>query len=148
MVASAASQHCQNLPLPLTWQGDWRDREMEPSGARLESVMTGINSIYPQTRMLKSWRVNVPKRSPFKMNKDTKVKIHRFWIPESNTLGVSRDRLFVAKADYDRAIKRIRQERELADKLAVELSACNNTWIFNENEYVVATLNQWREARK
>jgi hypothetical protein len=25
--------------------------------------------------------------------------------------------------------EQIRQERELADKLAVELSACNNTWI-------------------
>jgi hypothetical protein len=44
--------------------------------------------------------------------------------------------------------EQLRQERELADKLAVELSACNNTWIFNENENVVAALNQWREARK
>jgi hypothetical protein len=44
--------------------------------------------------------------------------------------------------------EQLRQERELADKLAVELSACNNTWIFNENENVVTALNQWREARK
>jgi hypothetical protein len=65
MIASAASQHCQNLPLPFTWQGDWRDREMEPSGVRKKSVMTGINSIYPQTRMLKRWAHTVPKRSPF-----------------------------------------------------------------------------------
>lgn len=39
------------------------------------------------------------------------------------------------------------QERELADKLAVELSACNNTWIFNENDNVVEVLKQWREMR-
>jgi hypothetical protein len=43
--------------------------------------------------------------------------------------------------------EQIRQERELADKLAVELSACNNTWIFNENENVVAALKMWRELR-
>ena len=45
MVASAASQHCQNLPLSLIWQGDWRDREMEPSGVQKKLVTTGINSI-------------------------------------------------------------------------------------------------------
>ena len=43
--------------------------------------------------------------------------------------------------------EQLRQERELADKLAVELSACNNTWIFNDDE-VEKLLNQWREARK
>jgi hypothetical protein len=26
-------------------EGDWRDRDMEPSGARIKSVMTGSNSI-------------------------------------------------------------------------------------------------------
>jgi hypothetical protein len=134
MVASAASQHCQNLPLSLIWQGDWRDREMEPSGVRKKSVMTGINSIYPQTRMLKSWRDNVPKRSPFNnMNKDIKQ------------MGC----VTIARNGYIQELEeQLRQERELADKLAVELSACNNTWIFNENENVVAALKQWREARK
>lgn len=43
--------------------------------------------------------------------------------------------------------EQLRQERELADKLAVELSACNNTWIFNENDNVVEALKMWREAR-
>jgi hypothetical protein len=43
--------------------------------------------------------------------------------------------------------EQLRQERELADKLAVELSACNNTWIFNENENVVTALKMWRELR-
>ena len=43
------------------------------------------------------------------MNKDIKVKIHKFWIPTSTTKGVSRDRLFVAKADWDKAIKRIKE---------------------------------------
>ena len=44
--------------------------------------------------------------------------------------------------------EQLRQERELADKLAVELSACNNTWIFNENENVVEALKMWRKLRK
>jgi hypothetical protein len=43
--------------------------------------------------------------------------------------------------------EQLRQERELADKLAVELSACNNTWIFNENKNVVEALKMWRELR-
>jgi len=43
--------------------------------------------------------------------------------------------------------EQLHQERELADKLAVELSACNNTWIFNENDNVVAALKKWRELR-
>jgi hypothetical protein len=45
------------------------------------------------------------------------VKIHRFWIPKSTTLGVSRDRLFVAKADYDRAIKRIKELEDIINRL-------------------------------
>lgn len=44
------------------------------------------------------------------MNK--KVKIHKFWIPATSTVEVSRDRLFVAKADYDRLIKRIKELEE------------------------------------
>jgi hypothetical protein len=46
---------------------------------------------------------------------DKKVKIHKFWIPATSTVGVSRDRLFVAKADYDRVIKRIKELEEKHD---------------------------------
>ena len=54
----------------------------------------------------------------------------------------------IARNGYIQELEeQLRQERELADKLAVELSACNNTWIFNENQNVVEALNQWREAR-
>jgi hypothetical protein len=54
----------------------------------------------------------------------------------------------IARNGYVQELEeQLRQERELADKLAVELSACNNTWIFNENQNVVEALNQWREAR-
>ena len=54
----------------------------------------------------------------------------------------------IARNGYIQELEeQLRQERGLADKLAVELSACNNTWIFNENENVVEALNQWREAR-
>ena len=54
----------------------------------------------------------------------------------------------IARNGYIQELEeQLRQERELADKLAVELSACNNTWIFNENENVVEALNQWRELR-
>ena len=55
----------------------------------------------------------------------------------------------ISRNEYIQELEeQLRQERELADKLAVELSACNNTWIFNENENVVEVLNEWREARK
>ena len=54
----------------------------------------------------------------------------------------------IARNGYIQELEeQLRQERELADKLAVELSACNNTWIFNENQNVVEALNQWMEAR-
>lgn len=39
------------------------------------------------------------------------------------------------------------QERELADKLAVELSAYNNIQIFNENANVSNVLQQWKAMR-
>ena len=47
--------------------------------------------------------------------KPTKVEIHRFWVHGLNCTDVSRYRLFVAKADYDRAVKKI---KELESKLA------------------------------
>ena len=44
--------------------------------------------------------------------------------------------------------EQLRQERELADKLAVELTLCYNTWRYNEEGDIVKVLNEWREARK
>jgi len=38
-----------------------------------------------------------------------KVKVHKFWIPAESSVGTSKFKLFVAKADYDRAIKRIKE---------------------------------------
>jgi hypothetical protein len=38
-----------------------------------------------------------------------KVKVHKFWIPTESSVGTSKFKLFVAKADYDRAIKRIKE---------------------------------------
>jgi hypothetical protein len=38
-----------------------------------------------------------------------KVKVHKFWIPTESSVGTSKYKLFVAKADYDRAIKRIKE---------------------------------------
>jgi uncharacterized circularly permuted ATP-grasp superfamily protein len=49
MIASAASQHCQNLPLSLIWQGDWRDRADDPSG----TVYTLSNRQVVTHRLLK-----------------------------------------------------------------------------------------------
>jgi len=46
-----------------------------------------------------------------------KVKVHKFWIPAESSVGTSRYKLFVAKADYDRVIKRI---KELEAKLSSE----------------------------
>lgn len=39
----------------------------------------------------------------------TKAKIHKFWIPTTSSVGTSMHKLFVAKADYDRAMQRIKQ---------------------------------------
>lgn len=41
-----------------------------------------------------------------------KVKIHKFWIPSESSVGTSKFKLFVAKADYDQAIKRIKELKE------------------------------------
>ena len=38
-----------------------------------------------------------------------KVKVHKFWIPAESSVGTSRYKLFVAKADYDRVIKRLKE---------------------------------------
>ena len=55
----------------------------------------------------------------------------------------------IARNGYVQELEeQLRQERELADKLAVELSACNNTWSYDEEGDVVKVLNKWREARK
>lgn len=42
----------------------------------------------------------------------------------------------------------LRQEREIADALAVELSSCHSSisWMFNED--ISKALKRWREARK
>lgn len=54
----------------------------------------------------------------------------------------------IARNGYIQELEeQLRQEREVADKLAVELSACNNTWIFNENDNVVEALKMWRKLR-
>ena len=87
--------------------------------------------------MLKRWAHTVPKMSPFReknnMNKDVK---------QMGCVTISRNG-YIQELE-----EQLRQERELADKLAVELSACNNTWIFNENDNVVEALKMWRELRK
>ena len=41
------------------------------------------------------------------MKNKKKVQVHRFWIPSHHSVRPSLYRLFVAKAEYDRAIKRI-----------------------------------------
>lgn len=55
----------------------------------------------------------------------------------------------IARNGYIQELEeQLRQERELADKLAVELSACSNAWLFDVNELAVEALKMWREARK
>ena len=50
-----------------------------------------------------------------------KVKIHKFQIPAESSVGTSKYRLFVAKADYDRVIIRIKRlEAVLEAKLESE----------------------------
>jgi hypothetical protein len=50
-----------------------------------------------------------------------KVKIHKFWITSTSSVGISKYKLFVAKADYDHAIKRIKRlEAVLEAKLESE----------------------------
>jgi len=56
----------------------------------------------------------------------------------------------IARNGYVQELEeQLRQERELADKLAVELTVCYNTWRNDEGSDIVKkVLNQWREARK
>ena len=42
----------------------------------------------------------------------TKTLIHKFWIPTTSSVGTSMHKLFVAKADYDRLSKRVKQLEE------------------------------------
>jgi hypothetical protein len=59
--------------------------------------------------VLEGLRLEVPFGFPYtdRMKNKKKVQIHRFWIPSHHSVKPSLYRLFVAKADYDRAIKRI-----------------------------------------
>ena len=41
----------------------------------------------------------------------------------------------------------LRIERDLANKLAVELAALNNTFIFNERQRVLDILELWKKMR-
>jgi hypothetical protein len=43
-----------------------------------------------------------------------KAKVHKFWITSSSSVGTSDYKLFVSKADYDHAMKRV---KELETKL-------------------------------
>jgi hypothetical protein len=44
--------------------------------------------------------------------------------------------------------RQLSQERELADRLAVELSALNNILIFNERSKIIEVLELWEKMRK
>ena len=46
-----------------------------------------------------------------------KVKIHKFCIPTTSSVGTSKYKSFVAKADYDRAMKRIKELTEIINRL-------------------------------
>jgi len=37
------------------------------------------------------------------------VKVHKFWIASTSSVGVSDYKLFVSKADYDRVVKRVKE---------------------------------------
>ena len=45
-----------------------------------------------------------------------KVKIHKFCIPTTSSVGTSKYKSFVAKADYDRAMKRIKELTEIINR--------------------------------
>jgi hypothetical protein len=38
-----------------------------------------------------------------------KAKVHRFWITSTSSVGTSDYKLFVSKADYERAMKRVKE---------------------------------------
>lgn len=37
----------------------------------------------------------------------SKTKVYKFWIPTTSSVGTSRYRLFVEKAEYDRVVKEL-----------------------------------------
>jgi hypothetical protein len=39
----------------------------------------------------------------------TKVKVHKFWIPTTSSVGTSRYRLFVEKSEFERVVKELEQ---------------------------------------
>jgi len=43
------------------------------------------------------------------MDDKERAEIHKFWIPAESSVGTSKYKLFVAKADFDRAIKWIKE---------------------------------------
>lgn len=55
----------------------------------------------------------------------------------------------ISRNDYIEELeKQLKEEREIADALAVELSSCHASisWMFNED--ISKALKRWREARK
>lgn len=42
-----------------------------------------------------------------------KAKVHKFWITSTSSVGTSDYKLFVAKADYDHAMKRVKELESL-----------------------------------
>jgi len=45
-----------------------------------------------------------------------KLKVYKFWIPTESSVGTHKAKLFVAKADYDRAIKRIKEIEDYVNR--------------------------------
>lgn len=71
------------------------------------------------------------------MGKVKKVATHRFWIESTSSLGVSKYKLFVAKADYDRMMKERDELKARFDKLS---RAYVNLSDHNERLYQAAKL--------
>jgi hypothetical protein len=42
-----------------------------------------------------------------------KAKVHKFWITSTSSVGTSDYKLFVSKADYDNAMKRVKELESL-----------------------------------
>lgn len=57
-------------------------------------------------------------------------------------------KLTIARNGYVQELEeKLFKARALADKLAVELSACKNMWMLEENTNAVKALNEWKQAR-
>ena len=39
----------------------------------------------------------------------TKVKVHKFWVSATSSVGASKYKLFVAKSDFDRVVKELKK---------------------------------------